>query len=177
MNESDYRSKQSIRNKVWCFMEENNISEFPRPSFYRIPNFKGADEACEKVVNLEEFQKAITVKVCPDSPQKHLRFLILQKNKTLLMSKPGLKDSMFYKVVPPCNVTDDVLHLCSSLKGAKQYGVEMPNNEVKVDLIVIGSVAVTYNGSVEEINNDGCVLTFMHCSEDKYCFPSPEEKL
>nr|XP_042896254.1 uncharacterized protein LOC122269017 [Parasteatoda tepidariorum] len=33
-----------------------------------------------------------------------------------------------------------------------------------------------YPGSVEEIQEDGFVLSFMHCSGDKFYWPSPEEK-
>ena len=38
---ADDNSKQSIRQKVWEFMERNDIANFPRPVYGRIPNFKG----------------------------------------------------------------------------------------------------------------------------------------
>ena len=43
-------SKQVIRQRVWEFMERNDIANFPRPVYNRIPNFKvgvfGFDGVC-----------------------------------------------------------------------------------------------------------------------------------
>lgn len=33
-------SKWDIRHKVWDYMEEKNLANFPRPVHNRIPNFK-----------------------------------------------------------------------------------------------------------------------------------------
>ncbi|XP_054721058.1 methenyltetrahydrofolate synthase domain-containing protein-like isoform X2 [Uloborus diversus] len=102
-------TKESIRQNIWTYMEENNISSFPRPVFNRIPNFKGAEQACCKVLLLREFQTAGTVKVNPDKPQQHARFLTLEGVKSY-SSKVGL------------------------------------NSKVTVDVVIIGSVAVSLNG-------------------------------
>ena len=53
-------TKQAIRQKVWEFMERNDIANFPRPVYGRIPNFKGAGTAGQKVSELPEFQSART---------------------------------------------------------------------------------------------------------------------
>ncbi|XP_038662222.1 methenyltetrahydrofolate synthase domain-containing protein isoform X4 [Scyliorhinus canicula] len=37
-------SKWDIRQKVWDYMEENNLANFPRPVHHRIPNFKGVKD-------------------------------------------------------------------------------------------------------------------------------------
>ena len=34
-------TKSSIRQKVWETIEKNDIANFPRPVYNRIPNFKG----------------------------------------------------------------------------------------------------------------------------------------
>lgn len=33
-------SKQSIRERIWDYMESHDIADFPRPVHHRIPNFK-----------------------------------------------------------------------------------------------------------------------------------------
>ena len=40
--------------------------------------FQGASEAADKAAQLEEFKKARTVKINPDKPQEHARFLTLE---------------------------------------------------------------------------------------------------
>ena len=41
-----------------------------RPVHHRIPNFKGADKAAERLAGLEEFERAQFIKCNPDTPQK-----------------------------------------------------------------------------------------------------------
>ena len=38
-------TKAVVRQKVWEYMEKNDIANFPRPVYHRIPNFKGAQIA------------------------------------------------------------------------------------------------------------------------------------
>ncbi|XP_054721057.1 methenyltetrahydrofolate synthase domain-containing protein-like isoform X1 [Uloborus diversus] len=140
-------TKESIRQNIWTYMEENNISSFPRPVFNRIPNFKGAEQACCKVLLLREFQTAGTVKVNPDKPQQHARFLTLEANKTLLVPTPRLRSGLFNKITPPPNPSKHVLRICSSSEGVKSYSSKVGlNSKVTVDVVIIGSVAVSLNG-------------------------------
>lgn len=50
-------NKQEIRERIWRLLEETNIASFPRPVYGRIPNFKGAEIAAEKLASLPEFKK------------------------------------------------------------------------------------------------------------------------
>jgi hypothetical protein len=43
-------TKAQVRQKVWEFMEKNDIANFPRPVYQRIPNFKGAPIAGQRVI-------------------------------------------------------------------------------------------------------------------------------
>ena len=61
LSESDV-TKSSIRQKVWKHMEDNNIAQFPRPVFDRIPNYRGAATACQNITKLDEFKYATSVK-------------------------------------------------------------------------------------------------------------------
>lgn len=140
-------TKESIRYRVWNYLEDNNLAQFPRPVFHRIPNFKGAEKACAKVQELEEFRKASVVKVNPDKPQQHVRFLTLEANKTLLVPTPRLKNGLFNQIVPPARASKRDLHICSTAEGVKRYSIPVGlHSHFKIDLVVLGSVAVSLSG-------------------------------
>ena len=46
-------TKLSIRQNIWKHLEDNNIALFPRPVFNRIPNYKGAQAACQNIARLD----------------------------------------------------------------------------------------------------------------------------
>lgn len=73
-----------MRKKVWNFLEDNDLAEFPRPVHHRIPNFKGSAKAGERLAELPEFINAKVVKVNPDTPQKAVRVAALRSEKFLL---------------------------------------------------------------------------------------------
>ncbi|KAJ6657151.1 hypothetical protein lerEdw1_002740 [Lerista edwardsae] len=77
-------SKWDIRKKIWDYMEEQNLADFPRPVHHRIPNFKGAAQASARLATLRAFQRAQTVKVNPDAPQKDTRFFALEVSMSCL---------------------------------------------------------------------------------------------
>ncbi|KAM4613966.1 LOW QUALITY PROTEIN: methenyltetrahydrofolate synthase domain-containing protein [Discoglossus pictus] len=187
-------SKEDIRQKVWDYMEKNNLADFPRPVHHRIPNFKGATQACQKLPSLQEFKEAKTIKINPDTPQKSARFLTLevsalslsvqgsrqacqrikdlevftrtqevkvdpdkplegvrlaalQANKTLLVPTPRLRTGLFNKITPPPAASKEVLRVCSTSQGVKDFSVPMGlEAKVHVDLVVVGSVAVSEQG-------------------------------
>ena len=76
--EEDEVTKQSIRAKVWDHLDQNDLVMFPRPCQGRIPNFKGAPAAAEKLIALEVFKNSKTIKVNPDKPQEMVRFYTLE---------------------------------------------------------------------------------------------------
>ncbi|XP_066570186.1 methenyltetrahydrofolate synthase domain-containing protein isoform X1 [Amia ocellicauda] len=140
-------TKWDIRQKVWDYIEANNLANFPRPVHHRIPNFKGAYAACEHVTNLEVFQNAKEVKVDPDKPLEGARLAALQARKTLLVPTPRLRTGLFNKIVPPQGATKEELRICSTSRGVKEYSVPIGlDASVHVDLVVVGSVAVSEKG-------------------------------
>ncbi|XP_008122824.2 methenyltetrahydrofolate synthase domain-containing protein isoform X2 [Anolis carolinensis] len=140
-------SKADIRQNVWDFMEANNLADFPRPVHHRIPNFKGASSASARLPDLGEFQKAQTVKVNPDAPQKNARFLTLEARKTLLVPTPRLRTGLFNRIVPPPGATKEMLRKCATSQGVRDYSVPVGlDAKVQVDLVVVGSVAVSERG-------------------------------
>lgn len=139
-------TKESIRQQIWHYMEKNNIAAFPRPVYHRIPNFRGAEEACDRAGQLAEFKKANVVKVNPDKPQQKIRFLTLEACKTLLVPTPRLRTGLFNKIMPPSR-SKEILHTCSTSEGVRNYSIQVGlNSKIQVDLVIIGSVAVSLSG-------------------------------
>ncbi|XP_067396297.1 methenyltetrahydrofolate synthase domain-containing protein isoform X2 [Emydura macquarii macquarii] len=140
-------SKWEIREKIWDYMEANNLADFPRPVHHRIPNFKGASHAAARLLGLQEFKSAKTIKINPDAPQKTARFLTLEARKTLLVPTPRLRTGLFNKIVPPPGATKEILRICATSQGVKNYSVPIGlDAKVQVDLVVVGSVAVSEKG-------------------------------
>ncbi|KAH9611337.1 hypothetical protein KSS87_016531 [Heliosperma pusillum] len=142
-NEDDPKAwKWKIRKRVWDLMESNNIAQFPRPVHHRIPNFVGAHLVANKLGELEVFQEAKCVKVNPDSPQKQVRFLTLSEGKQLLTPQPRLRTGFFSVLESQMLTPSTIIEACTSV-GVAKYGRPIGLDEkIKVDLIVIGSVAV-----------------------------------
>ncbi|XP_025226923.1 methenyltetrahydrofolate synthase domain-containing protein isoform X3 [Theropithecus gelada] len=137
-------SKQDIREQIWDHMESQNLADFPRPVHHRIPNFKGASHAAEQLPRLQAFKTARTIKVNPDAPQKNARFFVLESNKTLLVPTPRLRTGLFNKITPPPGATKDILRKCATSQGVRNYSVPIGlDSRVLVDLVVVGSVAVS----------------------------------
>ncbi|KAF0889182.1 hypothetical protein E2562_022445, partial [Oryza meyeriana var. granulata] len=91
---------------------------------------------------LDVFQDAQCVKVNPDSPQKQVRFLTLSGDKKLLTPQPRLRTGFFSVLESHIIPTGCIPEACTSV-GAAKYGRPISLDEkIKVDLIVIGSVAV-----------------------------------
>ncbi|XP_060132036.1 methenyltetrahydrofolate synthase domain-containing protein isoform X2 [Zootoca vivipara] len=140
-------SKWDIRHKIWDYMEANNLADFPRPVHHRIPNFKDAPHASARLPDLQEFQSARTVKVNPDAPQKNARFLALEARKALLVPTPRLRTGLFNRIIPPPGATKEMLRKCATSQGVRDYSVPVGlDAKVHVDLVVVGSVAVSEKG-------------------------------
>nr|XP_033799341.1 methenyltetrahydrofolate synthase domain-containing protein isoform X2 [Geotrypetes seraphini] len=145
--QSDGVSKWDIRQKVWDYIEDHNLADFPRPVHHRIPNFKGASQAAGQLPSLQEFKNAKAIKVNPDAPQKNARFLTLEARKILLVPTPRLRSGLFNKIIPPPGASKDMLRICATSQGVKEYSVPIGlDAKVQVDLVVVGSVAVSEKG-------------------------------
>ncbi|CAH8355648.1 unnamed protein product [Eruca vesicaria subsp. sativa] len=141
--ESDPKAwKWIIRKKMWDLMEARNYAMSPRPVHHRIPNFVGAADAAAKLAELDAFRMAGVVKVNPDSPQKQIRFLTLSGEKKLLTPQPRLRTGFFSVLESDFLKPETIREACTSV-GVAKYGRAIGLDEkIKVDLIVLGSVAV-----------------------------------
>jgi 5-formyltetrahydrofolate cyclo-ligase len=137
--------KAQIRAKIWRLMEEANIASFPRPVYGRIPNFKGADLAAEKITRLSEWIKASVIKANPDSPQYYLRLRALLEGKVVIMASPRLREG--FLLLNPRKIESSKLSYAATISGAFKYGVPVKLVEIPpVDLVVTGCVAVDKRG-------------------------------
>ncbi|NWI17030.1 MTHSD protein, partial [Crypturellus soui] len=140
-------SKQDIRQRVWDHLEGSGLAAFPRPVHGRIPNFEGSHQACCSVRELDAFRKAKEVKVDPDKPLEGVRLAALQARKTLLVPTPRLRTGLFNRIVPPPGATKEMLRICATSQGVKDFSVPIGlDGKARVDLVVVGSVAVSEKG-------------------------------
>ena len=110
-------TKPSIRQKVWECMEKNDLANFPRPVYNRIPNFKGANLAGQKVIEMEEFKNAKIIKVNPDKPQEEVRYHVLDQDKTLLVPTPRLSKGLFNRLTSEPGSDKDAIRKLASREG------------------------------------------------------------
>ena len=133
--------KMAIRERVWRVMEERDIAAFPRPVYGRIPNFKGAEKACENLARLGVFAKAAVVKANPDAPQRPCREAALAAGKRVIMPTPRIREG--FLLLDPALIPKSAYREASTIVGAFKWGRPVkPWDLPRVDLVIIGSVAV-----------------------------------
>ncbi len=138
-------AKQEIRKKIWDLLEEKDIARFPRPVHGRIPNFVGAQTAARKLEELKEWKNASVIKANPDSPQKWVRKKALEEGKIVYMAVPRLKKERCFLQINPGKIEREK---AITIRGAFIYGKEVfPWEMKKVDMLVVGSVAVNKKGA------------------------------
>ncbi|KAF8726274.1 hypothetical protein HU200_019732 [Digitaria exilis] len=133
--------KWAIRRRVWDALEADGVARDPRPVHHRIPNFDGAAAAADSVNS--------------DSPQKPVRFLTLSGHKKLLTPQPRLTTE-FFSILDSQMIPTGCIPEASTPVGAAKYGRPIGLDEkIKVDLIVIGSVAVDPNSGARLGKGEG----------------------
>jgi len=130
--------------RVWRLMEERDIARFPRPVFHRIPNFVGAAKAARRLGELPEYKAAKAVFCNPDAPQRPVREMVLRDGKRLVMATPRLQKG--FLILDPSTISRSSIPEASTIRGAFKHGRIVEPSEVKVELFVTGSVAVSLNG-------------------------------
>ena len=132
---------------MWEYLEKNKLVNFPRPVFGRIPNFKGAEKAATKLLELEEFKTAKSVEVNPDKPLEASRALVVENDKILYVPVPQLQEGLLKKLSfcnddKPKNIKQTVTRWGIETLGKNvEFG-----DELSIDLLVLGSVAVSRDG-------------------------------
>jgi 5-formyltetrahydrofolate cyclo-ligase len=140
-----FPDKQSAREHVWERLDAEKLAVYPFPPRGRIPNFKGAAEAARNLFTLEPWASARRIKVNPDSPQRYVRRLALERGIVLYVPTPKLAGG--FMLLDPKRIPPDAFHKASARANWDQYAVPIPLDELPhMDAIVAGSVAVTEDG-------------------------------
>lgn len=135
------KKKDEIRRRVWDILERTNAAAFPRPVVGRIPNFKGAEEACARLRSTRIWASARVVKINPDAPQRPCREAALAEGKILIMPTPRIRNG--FLLLDPRRIPPSAFRRASTISGAFEHGADVrPWDLPPVDLAVIGSVAV-----------------------------------
>lgn len=139
-------AKAELRQRVWSALQEGGHSRFPGAEG-RIPNFRGAEDAAERLRTLEEWAGAATIKSNPDSPQWPVRQRALEDGKVVFMAVPRLAEPEPFFCLDPDDLADTPRH-ASSIKGASRSGRKVALEDLDpVDLVVAGCVAVDESGA------------------------------
>jgi len=129
-------AKQEVRERIWQTLKDEGAARFPGARG-RIPNFRGAEGAAERLAGLPEWQAADVVKSNPDSPQLPVRRRARHDGKTLYMAVPRLTEDK-----PFVRVDGD-----PTIKKALAQGTPSRVEDLgHVDLVVCGTVAVNREG-------------------------------
>jgi len=129
-------AKQRVRERIWRTLENEGAARFPGARG-RIPNFRGAEAAAERLAELPEWETAAVVKSNPDAPQLPVRRRARRDGKTLYMAVPRLAEDK-----PFVRVAGD-----PTIKKALAEGVPARVDDLgHVDLVVCGTVAVNHAG-------------------------------
>ena len=139
-------NKQALRERVWDDLEESGEARFPFPPHGRIPNFAGAGAAAERLADLPEWTAAATVKANPDAPQLPVRRRALHAGKTLYMAVPRLRDERCFYRLDPATLAD--LDAAPTVSNVDSHAEQVrPGALDRVDVVLVGSVAVTTDGA------------------------------
>lgn len=138
--------KASLRERTWGALVHAGVDRFPGAEG-RIPNFVGAEAAAERLRRTEAWTSAVTIKANPDSPQWPVRQRALEDGKKVYMAVPRLADERPFLLLDPAAI-DVSPRKASSIKGAGREGRPVALEDVEpVDLVVVGSVAVSEDGA------------------------------
>jgi 5-formyltetrahydrofolate cyclo-ligase len=133
---ADVEDKQRVRERIWRALQDGGAARFPGTRG-RIPNFRGAEAAAERLAELPEWEEAAVVKSNPDAPQLPVRRNARRDGKTLYMAVPRLAED-----APFVRVEGD-----PTIKKALAEGTPARVEELgHVDLVVCGTVAVNRAG-------------------------------
>lgn len=147
MTDEIRQHKNALRNQVWSLLDQHHVLAEPGSAHGRIPNFRGAADAAERLADLSEWQSANTVKAVPDKAQAPARVRALRDGKRLYMAVPKLADEAPFRLLDPATLPVPPVQAAAH-RVATTVGVPVELAQMApLDFIVCGSVAVTRHGA------------------------------
>src|SRR5262249_29164171 len=96
--------KERVRERVWTLFEETGEVLFPGARG-RIPNFRGAALAADRLASTPEWRAARVIKCNPDAPQRPVRHRALREGKLLYMAVPRLAEKKCFWRLDPSRIS------------------------------------------------------------------------
>jgi 5-formyltetrahydrofolate cyclo-ligase len=138
--------KQRIREEVWARLERARAALFPGARG-RIPNFRGAADAADRLAATAEWRRARAIKCNPDAPQRPVRLRALREGKLVYMAVPRLRQKKCFWELEPARLKANDLAIAATISGAARLARAVhPRDLPHIDLVVAGSVAVNRKG-------------------------------
>jgi len=139
-------TKDAIRHKVWTRVTAAAVVRFPGANG-RIPNSVGAERAARLLTQLTIWKRAKVVKFDLSAPQLPLRRAALSDGKIIYLPIPGMRSERCFLELDPSRLGANPWR-AASLRGALKYGRPVAPHELHpVDLVLVGSVAVSRQGA------------------------------
>jgi len=139
--------KQRVREEVWSLLEKSGEALFPGARG-RIPNFRGAAKATDRLAGTAEWRRAHAIKCNPDAPQRPVRLRALRDGKTVYMAVPRLRRKKCFWRLDPRRIPSKHFPAAATISGASKFGQPVhPRDLPRIDLVVAGSVAVSRAGA------------------------------
>jgi 5-formyltetrahydrofolate cyclo-ligase len=139
-------AKAALREEVWSQMRAAKVARFPGAAG-RIPNFTGAEAAAGRLRGLPEWQRARALKANPDAAQWPVRQRALEDGKTVYMAVPRLAAAEPFFALDPAHLSESP-RKAASISGAARSARRVTLAGLEpVDLVVVGSVAVSEDGA------------------------------
>lgn len=140
-----FANKKDARQAVWDALQAAGVARFPFPPHGRIPNFRGAEQAAERLLSHPLLAKAKRIKVNPDAPQRPLRAAALARGIVVYVPTPRLRGG--FRRFDPAKIPANKITDAASLSRGSRWGEPVPLSDLpRFDAIVAGSVAVTRDG-------------------------------
>jgi 5-formyltetrahydrofolate cyclo-ligase len=140
-----YSDKTTARQAVWDALTAQHAARFPFPVHGRIPNFRGAQQAAERLFAHAIVRDVNVIKVNPDSPQRWVRKLALERGITVITPTPRLKGA--FRKLDPAKIPPERYDEAATGKGGGEWGNDVALDALpRVDVVVMGAVAVTRDG-------------------------------
>ncbi|MCX4584610.1 5-formyltetrahydrofolate cyclo-ligase [Streptomyces sp. NBC_01481] len=139
------QEKQRVRERVWNLLDSADATH-DVSAHGRIPNFKGAERAADRLAKLAQWRAARVIKAVPDKAQLPVRARALSEGRTVFMAVPKLADARPFYLLDPAALTVPPAEAASSKVAASVAPKVDVEDLSPVDLVVVGSVAVNREG-------------------------------
>lgn len=139
-------AKQLVRTQVWNALDKAGAVH-DDTAHGRIPNFKGSEEAAARLAELDAWKTAKVVKAVPDKAQLPVRARALEEGKLLYMAVPKLATSKPFYLLDPAALTVPPIEAATSRVAATIAPTVEVDALQRIDVVVLGSVAVNPDGA------------------------------